>query len=125
LSFCGQVRDRLLYHVSDIKELHIPSIMQWILKPCELNKDVEIQDNCQMTLPAIQLKYAGRIFRLYVKSLHDEALYRSEESLTLNHILLPVESKVEELSKQLKHFMDSFSKCNYNTANVVVVFFYP
>jgi hypothetical protein len=61
-SFFGQVRDRLLYHVSDIRERHIPSIMEWILKACDLNKDVEIQDNCcQMTLPDIQLKYAGSI----------------------------------------------------------------
>ena len=87
-SFLGQVKDRLLYHIIDMKELHIPSIMQWILKACDLNKDVEIQHNCQMTLPAIQLKYAGRIFRLYVKSLQYKAVYRSEESLTLNCVLL-------------------------------------
>jgi hypothetical protein len=88
-SFLGQVRDRLLYHVSDIRERHIPSIMQWVLKACDLNKDVEIQYNCcQMTLPDIQLKYADRVFRLYVKSLHDKAVYRSEESLTLNRALL-------------------------------------
>ena len=42
-----------------------------------------------MTLPDIQLKYAGRVFRLYIKSLHDKAVYRSEESLTLNRALLP------------------------------------
>ena len=87
-SFLGQVRDRLLYHVSDIRERHIPSIMEWALKRCDLNKDVEIQYNCQMTLPDIQLKYAGRVFRLYVKSLHDKAVYRTEESLTLNRALL-------------------------------------
>ncbi|MGA9170281.1 MAG: hypothetical protein WBZ20_09065 [Nitrososphaeraceae archaeon] len=80
-----------------------------------------------MTLPDIQLKYAGRVFRLYIKSLYDKAVYRTEESLTLNRALLPealdnithphrsVESKVDELSKQLKHFMDSFSKCNRDT----------
>ena len=37
-SFLGQVRDRLLYHVSDIRERHIPAVMQWILKACDLNK---------------------------------------------------------------------------------------
>lgn len=80
-----------------------------------------------MTLPDIQLKYAGRVFRLYIKSLYDKAVYRTEESLTLNRALLPealdnithphrsVESKVDELSKQLKHFMDTFAKCNCNT----------
>ena len=101
--------------------------MEWVLKGCDLNKDVEIQDNCQITLPDIQLKYAGRVFRLYVKSLHDKAVYRTEESLTLNRALLSealdnithphrlVEFKVDELSKQLKHFVDSFAKCNCNT----------
>jgi hypothetical protein len=122
-SFLGQVRDRLLYHVSDIRERHIPSIMEWILKACDLNKDVEIQNNCQMTLPDIQLKYAGRVFRLYIKSLHDRAVYRSEESLApsqilpeaLDNIAYPhrsVEAKIDELSKQLKQFMGSFPKCN-------------
>ena len=40
----GQVRDRLLYHVSDIKEEHVPALLDWILKQCDLNKDVEIDD---------------------------------------------------------------------------------
>ncbi|MBV9176310.1 MAG: hypothetical protein JO297_04675, partial [Nitrososphaeraceae archaeon] len=66
-SFLGQVRDRLLYYVSDIRERHIPPILEWTLKACDLNKDVKIQDNCQITLPDIQLKYADRVFRLYVK----------------------------------------------------------
>jgi hypothetical protein len=30
----------------------------------------------QSTLPDIQLKYADRVFRLYVKSLHDKAVCR-------------------------------------------------
>jgi hypothetical protein len=122
-SFLGQIRDRLLYHVSDIRERHIPPIMEWVLKVCDLNKDVNIQDTCQMTLPDIQLKYADRVFRLYVKSLHDKAIYRSEESLApslvlpkaLENIARPyrsVEAKVDELSKQLKDFMGSFPKCN-------------
>ena len=80
-----------------------------------------------MTLLDIHLKYAGRVIRQYIKSLHDKAVYRTEESLTLNRAALPealdnirhphrlVEAKVDELSKQLKHFMDTFAKCNCNT----------
>ncbi|MGB8024819.1 MAG: hypothetical protein WCF06_10930 [Nitrososphaeraceae archaeon] len=34
-----------------------------------MNKDVEIDDTCQLTLPDIQLKDADRVFRVYVKSL--------------------------------------------------------
>jgi hypothetical protein len=73
-SFLGQVKDRLLYRIGDIRERHIPPIMEWVLKACDLNKDVEIQYNCQLTLPDIQLKYAGKVFRQYVKSLHDKAV---------------------------------------------------
>jgi hypothetical protein len=86
-SFLGQVRDRLLYHVSDIKERSVPAITEWVLKQCDLNKDITIDDKAQLTLPDIQLKNADRVFRQYVKSLHDKAVYRSEESLTLNHHL--------------------------------------
>jgi hypothetical protein len=86
-SFFGQVRDRLLYHLNDIRERLTPPIMDWILKQCDLNKDVEIDDTCQLTLPDIQLKHADRVFRLYVKSLHDKSAYRSEESLTLKRML--------------------------------------
>jgi hypothetical protein len=86
-SFLSPVRDRLLYHLNDIRERLTPPIMDWILKQCDLNKDVEIDDTCRLTLPDIQVKHADRVFRLYVKSLHDKAVYRSEESLTLKRML--------------------------------------
>jgi hypothetical protein len=47
-SFLGQVRDRLLYLVRDPKELHVPHIMECVLKQCDLNKDVEIDDKAQL-----------------------------------------------------------------------------
>ena len=89
-SFLGQVKDRLLYRIGDIKERSVPAITEWILKACDVNKDITIDDKAQLTLPDIQLKYADRVFRQYVKCLNDKAVYRSEESLTLNnhHLLL-------------------------------------
>ena len=81
------VRDRFLYHVSDIKEQHVPNLLNWILKQCDLNKDVEIDSTAQLTFPDIQLKSADRVFRLYVKVMKDKAYCRGEESLTLNQIL--------------------------------------
>jgi hypothetical protein len=48
-------------------ESGIPPVMEWVLKACDLNKYVEIQDSCQMTLSDIQLRYADRVFRLYVR----------------------------------------------------------
>jgi hypothetical protein len=87
-AFFGQVRDRLLYLLSDVREKIVPDVMEWCLIQCDVNRDVEIDDKMQLTFPDIQLKYADRVFRLYVKSLHDKAVCRGEESLKLN-LLLP------------------------------------
>ena len=51
-------------------------------------KGDNINSTCQLTLPDIHLKDADRVFRLYVKSFHDKAAYRSEESLTTDRMLL-------------------------------------
>src|SRR6188474_807147 len=47
-SFLGQVRDRFLYHVSDIRENHVPHILKWVLKQCDFNKDIKISDKAQI-----------------------------------------------------------------------------
>jgi hypothetical protein len=39
-SFLGQVKGRLLYRVRDLNERAVPSIMEWTLKRCDLNKDI-------------------------------------------------------------------------------------
>lgn len=43
-AFLGQVRDRLLYVLSDVRERFVPSIMDWRLLECDVNKDVVIDD---------------------------------------------------------------------------------
>ena len=43
-SFFGQVRDRLIYYLSGIREREVPQITEWILKACDLNRDVEIDE---------------------------------------------------------------------------------
>jgi hypothetical protein len=115
-SFLGRVRDRLLYHVSDVRERIVPSIMEWRLKGCDTNKDIEIDDNTQLTLPDIQLRYADRVFRFYVKSLHDKSFLRAEESLApdlplvealdnIRHPCRSIEGKLDETNKLLKQFI--------------------
>jgi hypothetical protein len=105
-AFLGQVRDRLLYHVSDIKEKHVPALLDWILKQCDLNKDIEIDDMAQLTFPDIQLKSADRIFRLYVKIREGKAYYRGEESLTLNQILPEALDNIRHPYKALEKKID-------------------
>ena len=77
-----------------------------------MNRDIGIDDKCQLTLPDIQLKTAARVFRLYIKSLQDRAVCRAEESVNLN-FLLPealdnirhpyksIESKLQVISQQI------------------------
>lgn len=119
-SFLGQVKDRLLYHLSDLKERAVPPIMGWILKACDLNKDILISDKAQITLPDIQLKYADRVFRLYVKTMEGKAYYRSEDSLTPNKVLLEaldnirypyrsIDNKIIQLTEQLSQLRNSLN----------------
>ena len=105
-AFLGQVRDRFLNHVSDIKEQHVPAILNWILKQCDLNKDVEIDSTAQLTFPDIQLKSADRVFRLYVKVIKDKAYFRGEESLTLNQILPEALDNIRHPYKSLEKKID-------------------
>ena len=81
-SFLGRIRDRSLDHLRDQNEHIVPVITKWRLVGCDINKDVEISDFMQVTLPAIQLKDAGKVFRLYVKPSGDRALHRVEESFS-------------------------------------------
>ncbi|MFL6404724.1 MAG: hypothetical protein ACJ71M_14755, partial [Nitrososphaeraceae archaeon] len=122
----GRVYDRLLYLLSDVRENIVPSIMNWRLIQCDINKDIEVSDRMQITLPDIQLESADRVFRLYVKSLHEKAVYRCEESLTANSLPLvealyqirnpykTIENKIDNISatveKQLNR-MSSILNC--------------
>jgi hypothetical protein len=110
-SFLGQVRDRLLYHMGDVRESYIPSLMDWILVQCDLNKDIEIDDKAQITLPYIQLRHAGRVFREYVKIINGKALCRVEESLRLNELLPEALDNIRHPFKSLERKLDDLPKC--------------
>jgi hypothetical protein len=89
-AFLGQVRDRLLYLVSDPHERIVPPITEWILTGCDINKDITVTDMLQLSAINIQLKDADRVFRLYIKSLGDKAVYRVEESVKMRSPLVDV-----------------------------------
>ena len=89
-AFLGQVRDRLLYLVTDPHERIVPPITEWLLTGCDINKDITVTDMLQLSAINIQLKDADRVFRLYIKSLGDKAVYRVEESLKMRFSLVDV-----------------------------------
>ncbi len=109
--FLGQVKERLAIILSDPRERIVPQIDNWILKYCDFNKDIELDDKSigQLIDLNLQVKYAGEAFRLYVKNLEDRFVLRGEKVMKVNKpisiflddaILNPfhlVNSKVNEL----------------------------
>jgi len=113
-SLIGQVKDRMTVHLQDPWELIIPSVDTWVLKQCDINNDIPITDKAQTYLPDIQLKTAGKVFRMYVKSLGDKAVCRCEDSNETNIPLssfnvlfrpnLNLEKKIENLAEKIENF---------------------
>ena len=64
---------------------------KWILKSCDFNKDVEIQDKDmgQLMNLNIQIKHAGKAFRLYVKNLDDKFVLRKERIMKVDQPVSP------------------------------------
>ncbi|MFZ0222302.1 MAG: hypothetical protein WAM42_11520 [Candidatus Nitrosopolaris sp.] len=100
-SFLGQVRDRLMYLDTDPSECIVPPIIKWVLTGCDINKDITVTDMLQLSAINIQLKDANRVFRLYIKSLGDKAVYRVEESVKLRSRLVDVLHTIRSPSQLL------------------------
>jgi hypothetical protein len=105
--FLGRVDDRLKALLTDNRDKVVPSVMEWILKACDVNKDIEINDMAQLTLPDIQISLAERAFRGYVKVMNGKAYFRSENPLTPNE---PIPSALENIrtSSNLDEEIHSF-----------------
>jgi hypothetical protein len=84
--FLGQVKDRLANILLDPRENIVPPVDNWILKYCDFNKDIELDDKNigQLMGLNIQIKYAGEAFRLYVKNLEDRFVLRGEKVMKVN-----------------------------------------
>jgi hypothetical protein len=79
--YLGKVQSNLQQLLSDPHERHTPPVVTWYLKRCDVNWDVTVTDKAQVSLPDIQLSYASRVFRAYVKNLGSQAVQRFEEAL--------------------------------------------
>jgi hypothetical protein len=65
----------------------------------------------------IQLKSADRVFRLYVKSLGDKAVYRAEELLNLKRILPEAQECILNPNKSLHEKLDVLLLRTYRLAS--------
>ena len=84
--FLGQVKDRLANILHDPRENIVTPVDNWILKYCDFNKDIELENKNigQLINLNIQIKYAGEAFRLYVKNLEDRFVLRNEKIVKAN-----------------------------------------
>jgi hypothetical protein len=84
--FLGQVKYTLANILHDPRDRIVPSVDNWILKYCDFNKDIELDDGQlgQLMDLNIQIKYAGEAFRLYVKNLEDRFVLRGEKVMKVN-----------------------------------------
>ena len=112
--FLGQVKDRLAHILSDPRERIVPSIDNWILKSCDFNKDVEIKEIGQLIDLNIQVKHAGKAFRLYVKNLEDRFVLREERAMKVNQ---PITTFMNDSILNPFHLIDS--KFNELINNIV------
>ncbi len=76
ITFLGTVEDKLRTLLSDPRGRFISSVSRWVLKGCDLNKDVEISRVAQITLPNLEIPFVDKAFRSYVKPMGDEVYYR-------------------------------------------------
>ena len=84
LTFLGQVRDRLIFIVSDTHERLVPNVLTWHMTQCDINKDIIVSEWLQVTALKIQVSHFDHLFRLYIKSLSKDTVCRVEESAKPN-----------------------------------------
>ena len=102
--FLGRVEDRLKVLLGDRRDDVVLPVLKWILKAWNVNKDIEIDNMAQLTLPDIQISLAEKAFRGYVKLIGEKAYYRMEQPCTLNET---VSTALEKLRTDTKMDKDS------------------
>ena len=71
-----------------------PPLLTWILKNCDVNKDLEIDSMAQITFPDAQIKFFEKILRAYVKVVRNKVVYRLESSITPNQ---PISTALKDI----------------------------
>ncbi len=92
--------------MGDNRDDVVPPVLEWVLKACDVNKDIEIDNMAQLTLPDIQISLAEKAFRGYVKLIGEKAYYRMEQPFTPNET---VSTALEKLRTDAKLDVDSLS----------------
>jgi hypothetical protein len=111
------VEDRLRSLLSDVRDNVVPPLRGWILKACDVGKDVKIDSIAQITLPNIQVPLFEKALRGYVKPIGDKVFYRVEYALTPNK---PIEQALDYLRREITIDANCFSLVADCCCNVCV-----
>ena len=64
----------------DKHERLVPDIMEWYLTECDINKDIKVSDWFHYTSIKIQVKHLDHLFKVYIKEMGKDTVWRVEES---------------------------------------------
>ena len=98
LFFLGRIEEKLKNVLRDNRDTVTAPVNRWILKGCDVNKDIQIEGAAQVTLPDIQIPFAEMALRAYVKPIGEKVFYKFEQSLTPNK---PIKEALESLRKEV------------------------
>ena len=84
---------------SNTKGIIVQPARTWILKECDVNKDIEIDGFAQITLPDMQIPLFERALRSNVKPIDGKAYYRFELALAPNQ---PIGMALEQIRTKVK-----------------------
>lgn len=82
LAFLGQIRQELCSAIQDRYEKVIPSLSEWLIMGCDINKDIQVSNSMHFSGLKIQVKHLDHLFRLYIKDMGDRTVCRVEQALS-------------------------------------------
>jgi hypothetical protein len=98
LVFLGRVQENLSALFSDTGGSISQQVRNWVLKECDVNKDIEIDSLAQIMLPGMQIPLIEKALRGYVKPIERKAYYRFELALTSDkHVKMDLEKIRKEV----------------------------
>jgi hypothetical protein len=122
LIFLGQVRQALIDFLQARHTVIVPSVPEWQVTGCEVNKDINIgSDWLQFSGLHIQMKHLDHAFSLYVKAMGRDAVVRTEQKLNVKRPVIEaiddifnpakgLEKRIENMEKMLTQILHSFLK---------------
>ncbi len=94
MTFLGRIEERLHNLLSDRRGIIVSPVNKWILKNCDVNKDIEIDPVTQLSFTDMQMPLVEKALRVYVKVIGDKAYLRVEKYLSPDK---PIEEALENI----------------------------